>query len=62
MWRNPLNYNQTSYKSWKVGELRKAQTPDNMTPITDDDIVIKNWKTDCAKGPTILKVMIKSKA
>lgn len=27
-----------------------------------EDIVLKNWKSDCAKGHTILKVMIKSKA
>ena len=62
MWRNPLNYSQMSYKSWKVAELRKAHTADNMTPITDEDILLRNWKTDCFKGPTILKVMIKSKA
>lgn len=59
MWRTP-QYSNISYNSWKLQELRKEQ-PQN-TEVSTEEIVSKNWKADRLVAPTILKVMIKSKA
>ena len=61
MWRNPSNYQQMGYQSWKIAQLRAAATEGSSEAFTDD-ILIKSWQSDKSRAPTILKVMIKSKA
>ena len=61
MWRNPSNYQQMSYQSWKIAQLKAAAQEGNEEAFTED-ILVKQWQQDKQRAPTILKVMTKSKA
>ena len=60
MYRNTSNYQNISYQSWKIGQL-KAKAAEGEA-VNADEIVFKNWLSDRAIGSTLLKVMIKNKA
>lgn len=60
MCRNP-QYTSTSYKSWKIDQLKQASAEPGHTPSMDE-IVTKNWLADKSGGYSILKCMIKSKS
>ena len=61
MWRNPSNYQQMGYQSWKIAQL-KAAAQEGSAEAFNEDIVVKNWQTEKSRAPAILKVMLKSKA
>ena len=62
MWRNPVNYQQMGYKSWKLIQLRADPEASSSGEPAMDQIIHKNWETDKSRNPTILRVMAKSKA
>lgn len=61
MWRNPSNYQQMSYQSWKIAQLKAAAQEGNGEAF-DEEILTKQWLQEKRRAPTILKVMTKSKA
>lgn len=61
MWRNPVNYQQISYPTWKMASLRQRQLETGQE-FTEDDIIYKDWKQDSKMAVTILRVLIRSKA
>ena len=63
MWRNPQTYQQMGYQSWRIAQMKVAQQEGGSAQQpSSEDILTKNWLTEKSRAPTILKVMIKSKA
>ena len=62
MWRNPTTYVQMSYQSWKIMAMRTAGTFTGPSAEADKLIITRPWADHVQYAPTVLAVMIKSKA